>query len=1061
MLKNLVRLALEFRLYVLIGAVVLTGYGLLSARDLDVDVFPDMNRPYVTILIEAHGYAPEEIERLITFHIEWTMNGAPGVVRVRSISSVGMAMVIVEFDWGRDVYLCRQIVQERLQLAAEKLPPDITPVLAPAASITGEVLRMALTSDGSVSPIDLRTLADWNIRPRLLTVPGVAQIFTIGGEAKEYQVLVDPFLMARHDVTIPEVEEILEGANNNTPGGFVYREGTELLVRNIGRPEEVSELETLVVKTGSHGSVRLRDIATVQVGRKIPRGAAGLDEEDAVIINVLKQPEANTLELTARIEKEIEAIKEGLPEGVTLHDKVYRQARFIETAIENVIEAVRDGAILVVVILLLFLMNVRMSLIILSAIPLSVVTTFIVFKWFGLTVNTMTLGGIAVAVGELVDSAIVGAENIYRRLRENLAKPVKDRKRFLPLIADATSEVFAAIVLGTIIVLLVILPLFALPGFVGRVFSPIGVAYLVSIFTSMIVSITVTPVLASYLLRGTLPEYGKDGLVVRGLKRAVEPLVLFSTRTPLLVLLTGGIVATWALWQATRVGVDLLPKFNEGSVFVITMTPPGTNLEESNNIGRAVSIAMQQVPEVKASQTGRRAGRSEGDEHAHSINSADLEAELVTPEGSPVRPVDVIHEELREALAEVPGVITEVGQPIQHLISHLIGGARSEVILKIFGPDLKELQRIGKAVHEEMRTVDGVVDDYVEPQVFIPQLQIVPDDFELSRYGLTMAEVLHTMETALQGEVVSQVQSGEQYFDLVVRGKDSLREFPETIGDLLLRTPTGGMIPLKAVARITEELGPNMINHENARRRLFVLCNIAGRDLGSAVGEIRERLADVEFPEGYSWTLGGQYEQLIDSGRQITYLFVLALLFMFVLLTVQFRSPALASIVMLNIPQSIVGAVLALMLTNTTLNMGALVGFIALCGIASRNGILLISHWATLVREEGEEFNARMLLRGCKERLTPVLMTALTTNLGLVPLILAKGQSGKEILYPVAVVIFGGLITSTLLDFTITPAAARLFGRRAILRLAKHNGNPMEDEHLTKEERLRTPVPGN
>ncbi len=1054
MLKHLVSIVLEYRLYVIIGALVLAGYGAKTDRELPVDVFPDMNRPTVTIMTEGHGFAPEEIEKLVTFHIESAMNGAPGVIRVRSISTVGLSMVMVEFDWDRNIYLCRQVVQERLQMAQEKLPAGISPTLAPASSVTGEVMRMALTSDGSISPTDLRTIADWDIRPRLLTVQGVAQVFTIGGNAKEYQILVDPTAMAKYEVSIKDVEEILKGVNTNTPGGFIFSEGTEILIRNIGRPGKISELEDLVVKTGDHGSVRLSDIASIQEGKKIPRGTAGLNEEEAVIVNVLKQPEANTLDLTERLEKEIEAIRESLPKGVTLHDKIYVQARFIETAIHNVIEAVRDGSIIVTLIILLFLMNLRMSVIILTAIPVSIISTLLVFSWFGLTVNTMTLGGISVAIGELVDCAVVGAENIYRRLRENLAKPREERRHFFPLIADATSEVYSGIVLGTLMTLLVVIPLFALPGIVGRIFGPIGIAYLVSNFTSMLVSLTITPVLCSYLLRKRLPVYGKDGLLVRILKRAIEPVVLGAARRPLLNLLLGGLVAVWAIWQGTRVGLDLLPEFNEGSIFVLSMSPPGTDLETSSNMAKAVSVAIQSVPEVANSLTGHRTGRSEGDEHAHATSSSDIEAELVTPEGKRARSLAEIQNDLRKALARVPGALTELAQPIGHLISHLIGGARSQVIVKIFGPDLSQLQHLGQQVHAEMKSVPGVVDDYVEQQVLIPQIRVIPKGFELSRYGLHMADVLRTMEIALQGEVLSQVQSGERYFDLVIRGKDSLRENSEAIGNLLLTTPTGGMVPLRAVAEIAKYPGPNMINHENARRRLFVLCNVAGRDLGSTVRQITERIKGVPFPEGYSWAMGGQYEQLIESGQVMTYLFLATLFLMLTILAVEFRSVALALIVMLNIPQAVIGAVIALMVTGTTLNMGAVVGFVALSGIAARNGILLISHWVTLIRDEGHDFSPETLLLGCKERLTPVLMTALVTTLGLIPLILAKGQSGKEILYPVAVVIFGGLITSTLLDFTITPAAAALYGKKAILRLASHRGGAMDVEHLLEEESL-------
>lgn len=1058
MLQRLVSAALQFRLYVVIAAIVISGYGALTATRLPVDVFPDMNRPTVTILTEGHGFAPEEIEKLITFHIESAMNGAPGAMRVRSISTVGLSMVMVEFDWDRDIYLCRQIVQERLQMAQEKLPDGITPTLAPASSVTGEVMRLALTSDGSASMRDLRSIADWEIRPRLLTVQGVAQVFTIGGEAREYQILVDPTAMAKYSVPINDLLEILKGANTNTPGGFVYMEGTELLIRNIGKPENISELESLVIKTGEHGSVRLKDVAKVQEGRKIPVGTAGLNDQEAVIINILKQPEANTLDLTDRLEREMDSIRASLPKGVTLHDKVYRQARFIETAIHNVIEAVRDGSLIVIVIIVIFLMSLRMSVIILTAIPLSVLSTLIVFSWFGLSVNTMTLGGIAVAVGELVDCAIVGAENIYRRLRENLAKSRLERRPFLPLVAEATSEVFGGIVLGTVITLLVVFPLFALPGIVGRIFSPIGIAYMVSNLTSMLVSITITPVLCSYLLAGKLPEYGKDSLLVRMLKRVIEPVVLTSVRWPLVILAVGACLTSWAVWKGTRIGLDLLPEFNEGSIFVLVMSPPGTDLNTSSSLSKAAAVAIQQVPEVAASETGHRTGRAEGDEHAHATSSSDVEAELVTPEGQKPRSLQEIQQDIRKALSRVPGAVTELAQPIGHLISHLIGGARSQVIVKIFGPDLNELQRLGREVHAELKTVPGVVDDYVEQQTLIPQLRIIPNDFELSRYGLKMGDVLKTLEIGLQGEVLSQVQTGERYYDLVLRGKDSLREQPETIGNFLLPTPTGGTVPLKTVAEIGQYPGPNMINHENSRRRLFVLCNVSGRDLGSTVQEITRKVAEMQFPEGYSWAMGGQYEQLIESGRVMTSLFILTLILMLVLLAAEFRSFALAFVVMLNIPQAVIGAVLALMVTGVTLNMGAVVGFVALCGIAARNGILLISHWVTLIREEGHEFNSQTLLLGCKERLTPVIMTALTTNLGLIPLVLAQGQSGKEILHPVAVVIFGGLLTSTLLDFTITPAAAALYGKKAILRLAARKGHPMEREHVTDEELQRPEV---
>ncbi|MCA9434971.1 MAG: efflux RND transporter permease subunit [Candidatus Omnitrophica bacterium] len=1055
MLKHIVALALELRFYVLVGAIIVSGYGMYTATQMPVDVFPDFNRPYVNIMVEARGYDPEEVERLISFPIASSMNGSPGVIGVRSSSGIGYAQVTVEFDWGMNIYLCRQIVQERLQLASEKLPEDITPTLAPASSITGEVLHIGLTSDGTVSPVELRTIADWVIRPRLLTVNGVAEVFTVGGAAKEYQVLVEPSLLAKYGVSLHEVEEALHGANTNTPGSFIYREGKELLVKNVGRSSDLSDIEELVIKSGQHGSIRLKEVASIREGEKISRGAAGVEGQDAVIINTLKQPAANTLALTAELDKTIDSIEESLPNGVTLTRNIYRQARFIETAIANVEEALRDGSILVVIVVALFLMSLRMSIIILVAIPLSFVTTFIVFSWLGMTINTMTLGGLAVAVGELVDCAIVGAENIYRRLRINLAKPREEREHFLPLIAHSTSEVFSAIVLGTAIVLLVITPLFALPGIVGRIFSPVGTAYVLSILSSMVVSLTVTPVLCSYLLRGKLPDTEKDGFVVGSLKKAIEPVVLGSVKLPVIVLGIAGILLVWLMFVGLSIGRDLLPPFNEGTITISAAAPPGTSLQEASKLAKAAEKAVKKVPEIAASKTGRWTGRAEGDEHIHEVNSSEIEAALITPEGQKPRPLEEIQHDIRAALEHVSGVVTDLSQPIQHLVSHLIGGARAQVIVKIFGPDLDELRRLGKEVHAQMKEVPGVVDDYLEQQALIPQIRIIPDRNELARYGLRLADVLSTLETALQGRVVSRIQEENAYFDLTVRGSDRLREEASNVGELYLNSPDGSMVPVKAVAQIKEVFGPNVINQENARRRIMVLCNVEGRDLASAVNGIEERVQEnVEFPPGYTLEFGGQYEQLIEASQRIGWLSLFALLMIIVLLAAEFRAASLTTIVLLNIPQAMIGAVLALIITGTTLSMGAMVGFIALCGIASRNGILLISHWVNLLRERGGELDPPLILQGCKDRLTPVLMTALTTNLGLIPLVLSEGQPGKEILHPVAIVIFGGLCTSTILDFTVTPAAASLFGKRAIARLAKRSPKGTDDEHLLEEESL-------
>lgn len=1039
MFREWVLLHLKFRYYVVIGAVLASAYGLWTASELPIDVFPDINQPYVTVMVEAPGLAPEEVERLVVFPIESSLNGAPGVEVVRSSSGVGFGSINVSFEWGWDIYLCRQIVQERLQSAADRLPEGIVPGLAPVAAITGEIMRIGLTSDGSVSPVELRSLAEWDLRLHLLTVPGVAQIMVVGGGVKQYEALADPARLAKYGVTLAELETALEGTNVNTPGGFVLQNGQELLVRNIGRFPDVKQLEALVIKSGDHGSVLLRDVASIREGVAPPRGSAGVNAEEGVLLTILKQPGANTLELSDRIEIELNRLEKALPSGVKLWKDIYRQATFIHAAVDNVIEALRDGSLLVVLIIALFLWNLRMSFIILTAIPLAFILTGILFSWLGISINTMTLGGLAVAVGELVDSAIVGAENIYRRLRQN-QELVKDNKAaFYRVIADATSEVYSAIVVGTLLVLLVVIPLFGLPGVVGRLFAPIGAAYLICIAASTFVAVGLTPVLCSLLLRGHLPDTEADTRVVQYLKRAIGPVVLFSVRFPKLVLLSGFIASSFFLVVLFRLGSDLLPQFNEGSAYIVAMSPPGTNLEESSRLGKAVETMTQKVPELATAPIGRRTGRAEGDEHVMGVGTSEIEVEIRPPVDGQVRSREEILADLRDNLGTVPGLITEVQQPLEHRISHMISGARTQVVLKIFGSELGELRRLAKEVHAAIQDVPGVVDDYVEQQAPIPQIRVEPKLEELARYGLSLSDVLDHLETALQGKHLAEVQEGERYFEFVVRAEDELRDHPELLGDLLLTSPQGAKIPLKAVAKIGQDFGPNEIPHENSRRRILVMCNIADRDLGSAVHEIEAKINEaVDFPEGYNWVVGGQYPELIRSGKAMGTLSALALVLIIAILVGQFRSPALAAIVLLNIPQALIGSVIALLVTGTTLNMGALVGFVALCGIASRNGILLITHFVTLLKEEGETFGPEMILRGCRERLTPVLMTALTTNLGLLPLLYAEGQPGKEILFPVAVVIFGGLITSTILDFTITPAASALYGRKAILRLAEH-----------------------
>ncbi|NTX09415.1 efflux RND transporter permease subunit [Myxococcus sp. CA056] len=1042
MLDHVILFSLRHRLFVVLAAVAVLLYGGWAVTRLPVDVFPDLNRPTVTVMTEAGGLSPEEVETLITTPIETAMNGAPGVQRVRSSSGVGLSIVYVEFDWGTDIYLDRQLVSERLQVASERLPRDVAPHLTPVSSIMGEILLLGVQSEeGRTSPLELRSLADWVLRQRLLTIPGIAQVTVLGGGVKQFQVRVAPEKLLSFGLTFEDVERAAGLSQGNTTGGFVDQGGREYLVRNLARSASVEDLRGTVVAVREGVPVRLSQVAEVDVGPAVKRGDGGMNGRPAVILAVQKQPGASTLALTEQVDAAVKDLRLTLPDDVRV-ETLFRQADFIQAAVGNVVEALRDGALLVVVVLFLFLVNLRTTAITLTAIPLSFVITALVMKAFGLSINTLTLGGLAVAVGELVDDAIVDVENVYRRLRENRAKDTPEPA--LRVIYRASAEVRGSIVFATLIVVLVFLPLFALGGIEGRLFAPLGVAYVVSILASLLVSLTVTPAMCAYLLpRGRLLEHG-DGALVRWLKARARRVLDVALGHPKPVLVGATLLVLAAVAVVPFLGRSFLPPFNEGTATVNVLAPPGTSLEESNRFGLLAERLIASVPEVKT--VGRRTGRAEQDEHAEGVHYSELDVDF--KEGG--RPRDVVLADLRERLAVLPGLSVSVGQPISHRLDHLLSGIRAQVAVKLFGQDLDALRSKAEEVRAVMAQVPGVVDLQVEQQTLIPQLQVRLKREESARLGVQPGAMAEQLEKAFNGVVVGQVLEGQRTFDVLVRYEERARVDAEAFRRALVDTPSGARVPVAAIADVVESRGPNVIHHDHLQRRVVIMANVAGRDLGGAVEEVRERVAaSVTLPTGTFLSYEGQFESQQSATRLIALLSLLSLAGMFLVLYAHFRSVRLVAQVMLNIPLALVGSVTAVVLTGQPLSVATLVGFVTLCGIASRNTIMLISHYLHLVEQEGEVFSRELVLRGSLERLVPVLMTALTAGLALVPLALASGAPGKEILHPVATVILGGLISSTLLDLLVTPAVFYRFGRPALERYLARKAAARAEDDLT------------
>ncbi|QDT92722.1 efflux RND transporter permease subunit [Gimesia algae] len=1076
MLNAIIRFALKQRHLTLAFSLFLIGFGSWQALNMGIDVFPNLNRPRVVVMTEAPGMAPEEVESLITFPLETTLNGATGVQAVRSSSGVGISIIYVEFEWGTNIYNDRQVVNERLQLVTEQLPDGVKPQLAPISSIMGQIMMLGMWSEGDkTSPLEVRTLADWVVRQRLLTIPGVSQVFTMGGGRKQFQVLVDPQSLLKYGLTLHEVRLACEQSNENATGGYLDQQGpNELLVRALGRIQTLEDLEKVVVATRKGRPVILSQIAKVIEGAQVKRGdsSAFVKQDDgtfaggsAVVLTVNKQPNADTRRVANDVIQALKDLEPSLPKDIRIQPELYSQKSFIDRSIENVIDALVDGGILVVIILFLFLMNFRTTFITLTAIPLSIAITAIVFAVFGLSINTMTLGGLAVAIGELVDDAIVDVENIFRRLQEN--RYAEKPKHTLLVVFQASCEIRNSIVFGTAIVVLVFLPLFALSGMEGRLFAPLGVAYIVSILSSLLVSLTLTPVLSYWLLGKKFgspvsPEerlnseqhVHLDGPLLRLLKWIAGYVISFSIRFsgPMLIAGTTGVFfAGVILLQLDR---DFLPPFNEGVAQLNVVLPPGTSLRKSNEISETVMDRLKNIKGVEA--FSRRTGRAELDEHAEGVNVSEY---IISFDPESERSREQVLDDIRTSMEAIPGIVISVEQPLAHLISHMISGVKAQVGIKIYGESLTVLRNTAKKMEAAMQSVPGVTDVLVEPQVEIKQLQIKLNRDKLKLYSLTPAYVNEYVETAMNGVVVSQVLQGQRTFDLLIRMDEKYREDLQELKRLSIDLPGGGTTPLSSVADIiTNASGPNTINREKVQKRIIVQCNVTGRGLVDVVNEIQAKQKPIieALPAGYFVEYSGQFESQQSASRMISALFLVSMLGVFLVLFTMFRSANFSLQVMAALPMAFIGSVIALVVTGQTLTIAAMVGFISLGGIASRNGILLLNHYLHLVKYEGEGWTREMIVRAGQERLAPVLMTALTSGIGLVPLAMSQGEAGKEILYPVATVIIGGLLSSTILEFFIRPALFWSYGRKAGARIVADTNE--EIPLIEEREEETTPV---
>jgi HME family heavy-metal exporter len=1046
MFNWIVRNSLHNRLFVLAVAALLLAYGAITAWRTPVDVFPDLNKPLVTVLTEAGGMAPEEVEQLVTFPLETALNGMPGVTRVRSTSGVGLSILYAEFDWGTDIYRNRQLVAERLGLVREQLPAGITPVMGPVSSIMGEVMLIALPLAGgdgkaeAATPMQSREYADFVLRPRLLSIPGVSQVIPIGGEVRQLRVEPDTARMAQFGVSLTQIEQALRGFAGNAGGGFIDLNSREFLIRHIGRTSRIEDLQGVSVAWKEGRPILLEQVANVRFAAAMKRGDAGYNGAPAVIVSVQKQPAADTVKITHAIESALADLKQGLPAGLAAPKVLFRQADFIEASIGNVTEALRDGAIMVAIVLFAFLLSARTTLISLVAIPLSLAVTALVFRLLDQSINVMTLGGLAIAIGELVDDAVVDVENILRRLKQNqaLGNPLPT----LEVVRRASVEVRSGIVYATAIVVLVFVPLFALPGIEGRLFTPLGIAYIVSVLASMLVSMTVTPVLSLYLLPRMKQLGHGDSRLVASLKRWDTKVLDWSFPRAKALIVVAALAVVAAAASVPFFPRAFLPAFNEGSLVLGMVFNPGTALAEANRMGALAETLIAEEPEV--TQVGRRTGRAELDEHAEGVHSAEIDVDLKRS----ARDREAVMADIRARLAVLPAQVA-IGQPISHRLDHLLSGVRAQIALKIFGDDTDTLRGLAEQMRQGLSGVPGLVDLTVEKQVLIPQITVRLDHRKTAQVGLSPGEAIRVLQALTDGAHGAQIVDGLRRYELVLRLPDGKRS-PQDLERTLIDTPAG-QIPVSAIATVQETDGPNQIGRENGRRRIVVYANTDGSDMGRIIGDIRAVMEKTALPPGTFLSLEGQFQAQEQAMQLIVGLSLISLTMIFLVLYMRYQSGVLATIIMANIPLALIGSVAAMWLAGVSLSVASMVGFITLAGIATRNGILKISHYINLCKFEGETFSQAMIVRGSLERLTPVLMTALVAAFALTPLLLAADAPGKEILHPVAVVIFGGLVSSTLLDTLLTPIMFWLFGENATRRLIEVTAQ-IEDEPTIGQE---------
>ena len=1017
LLNGIIRFSLNNRMVILVIAALCLVAGIYSTMHTEVDVFPDLNAPTVVVMTEAEGMAPEEVERLVTFPIETAVNGATNVRRVRSSSATGFSIVNIEFDWGTDIYKARQIVSEKIAMVGADLPENVgNPTLGPQASILGELMIIGLTAD-TTSMQDLRTIADWTIRPRLLSTGGVAQVAVMGGDIKEYQILMDPGKMRRHGVSMDEVIYAVKGMNQNASGGTLYEYGNEYIVRGLLSTNDIDELKKAVVKTSENGlPITLDAIADVRIGPKTPvLGVASNDGKPAVLLTVTKQPNTNTLALTGRLDNALDELKANLPADVKINSQIFRQSRFIDSSIDNVKKSLIEGAIFVIIVLFIFLMNWRTTIISLISIPLSIVFSLLAIRWMGLTINTMSLGGIAIAIGSLVDDSIVDVENVFKRLRQNREKPENERESVIKVVYEASKEVRMPMLNSTLIIIASFLPLFFLSGMEGRMLKPLGITFIISLMASTLVALTVTPVLSSFMLGSqNSDKTGREPALVRWLKKYYGKALNWSLGHKKTILCGVGALLVAAVVMFFTLGGSFLPAFNEGSFTISVSTVPGISLEESDRMGRTAEKLLLSIPEIKT--VGRKTGRAELDEHAFGVNSSEFECPFEL--GRKTR--KELTEEVRQKLAVLPGVNIEIGGPISHRIDAMLSGTKANIAIKLFGSDLNKMYEIGQKIKNSISGVEGIADINVEQQVERPELNITPKREMLARYGISLPEFAEVVRVMMEGEVVSTVYEGNRSFDLTLKVNDDARSSIERISDLTIDTGDGKKVPLSYVADIKSSAGPNTINRENVSRKLVVSCNATGGELAKAVGAIREKIAEnIELPEGYHIEYGGQFESEERASKTIALVSIFSIFIIFMLLYGEFKNISQSLVVLLNLPLALIGGVFAIFFTDGILSIPAIIGFISLFGIATRNGMLLIDRYNVLASDGHSREEAVMI--GSLDRLNPILMTAITSALALLPLALGGDLPGNEIQSPMAKVILGGLFSSTLLNGFVVP----------------------------------------